>query len=199
VTPQLGPGEVAVWRLDRRAPRPIETVAARYLGAAPESLVLVRSETGKPAVAGSPFAVSLAHSGDVTLVAVSSDADVGIDVERLRPEIAGWSLVEQALTENEQAPLTQTPTAERPEAFLAIWTRKEALLKAAGVGLALDPSLIELDGSTVVSVPSALGSPSEWTLRDVVVPGYAAAVALRGTLARLELVDGRAAAQLERQ
>ena len=196
---KLGPGEVAVWRLARSTPRPIETVVGRYLGVAPDSLVLERSPTGKPAVAGAPFAVGLAHSGETSLVAVTRGAEVGVDVESRRPGIERWSLVAHALTEREQARLAQAPTAEQTDAFLAVWTRKEALLKAAGTGLGLDPRLIELDGTTVISLPPELGDPSEWTIADVPIPGHVAAIALRGTLARLELVDARAAAQLERQ
>ena len=71
-----------------------------------------------------------------------------------------------------------------------MWTRKEALLKALGVGLALDPQLIELEGLKIVAAPPELGQARDWTLVDLPLPGHAAALALRGPLAKLLLYDG---------
>lgn len=183
--PGLGPGEIAVWWLDSTEARPIETVAARYLGVDPGAVAVGRSAEGKPVVEGAPFAVSLARSGNVTLVAVAQAAAVGVDVETLRESLDGWALPDHALTETERGRLAQAPPGEQAALFLAAWTRKEALLKAAGTGLAVDPGLIELDGNEVVVVPSELGSARGWALAGLVLPGHVGAVALRGLLSGL--------------
>jgi hypothetical protein len=65
--------------------KPIEAVVSRYLRSTPQSVVLERSETGKPKLAGGPFAVNLAHSGNTALVVVTQEGEAGIDLERLRP------------------------------------------------------------------------------------------------------------------
>lgn len=190
--PTLQPRDAAVWRFRADAIRPLETVLAKYLGLEPNSLRLGRSREGKPELQGSPFCASLAHSGDVALVAVSHGWDIGVDLEVLRERIETWSLVRHALTADERARLQALPASQRSAAFLEVWTRKEALLKAAGVGLSVDPQLIELDGATVLSVPPALGEPSDWTLADLPVPGYAAALAIFGRPARVLFHDARA-------
>jgi 4'-phosphopantetheinyl transferase len=176
-----------VWRFPAGASRPIEKALARYLGVPSEDVVVRRTPSGKPEPADARFSVSLAHGGEVALVAVALDTPIGVDVEPLREGIESWSLVSQALTPEEQARLEALPVTRRGESFLATWARKEALLKAVGVGLGVDPRLIELDGSTVVAVPPQLGETGDWTLVDVPVPGHVSALALRGPLSRLLL------------
>jgi len=190
-SPALEPGEAAVWQLQAGTIRPIEAVLARYLGLRPSSVVLRRTSAGKPEVPGSVLRVSLAHSGDAAVVAVASGREVGVDVELLRAGTESWSLSSHALTQSEQARLKALPVSRRSGAFLSMWTRKEALLKALGVGLALDPQLIELEGQEVVAAPPELGEAGDWTLVDVPLPGYAAALALKGPLSRLLLYDAR--------
>jgi 4'-phosphopantetheinyl transferase len=178
-----------VWRFPAGTSRPIEAVLARYLGVAPNDVVVTRVPTGKPELEHSPFSVSLAHGGKVALVAVTLDSQIGVDVEPLREGVETWSLVSHALTPGEQGRLQALPDLVRGEAFLATWARKEALLKAVGVGLGVDPRRIELDGPTVVGVPTELGEAGDWTLADVPVPGHVSALALRGSLSRLLLYD----------
>jgi 4'-phosphopantetheinyl transferase len=190
-SPALEAGDVSVWRLRAGTVSPIETVLARYLGLRPSSVVLRRSRTGKPELEGSPFHVGLAHSGDVALVAVARDTEIGVDVEILRAGTESWSLSSHALTRSERERLETLPISSRSGAFLSMWTRKEALLKAVGVGLALDPLLIELDGRAVVAAPPELGDARDWTLVDVPLPGHAAALAVRGPLTMLLLYDAR--------
>jgi phosphopantetheinyl transferase len=186
--PALGAGEAAVWRLQRGAEHPIESIAARYLGCTR----VTRAEAGKPELEGSELAVSLTHSGDVVLVAVAGAGAVGVDAELLRPDAAGWTLVDHALTVSERARLEAVPVPDRAESFLQTWTRKEALLKAAGTGLGIDPRQVDLDGLDVVALPAELGPPGDWTLVDVPLPGYAAALARRGPLFGVFLYDERA-------
>ena len=187
--PALGEDEVAVWRLGTAAPRPIETVLARYLAVEPGSLTLGRTPAGKPELAGAPFRVSLAHGGGVALVAVTDGREVGVDVEPVRPVSGGWSLVApRAHAGRAPAARAGSDRAAGMRVLVDHWTRKEALLKAAGVGLAVDPVLVEaLDGASVRAVPPTLGSARGWTLVDIPLNGHLAAVAVRGRISRLNL------------
>ena len=87
---------------------------------------------------------------------------------------------------------------DRDRAFLSFWTRKEALLKAAGVGLAVDPREIEMSApgvpARVLHVPAEFGLASDWSVSDVELPGFAAAVAVKGPPPRLQVIgDGSVA------
>jgi 4'-phosphopantetheinyl transferase len=190
--PALERGAAAVWCLNVDLAHPLETVLAGYLGVEPGSVAVRRSPAGKPELGGSSLRASLAHSGDVALVAVACDREIGIDVERLREGTEAWSLVAHALTPAERRRLKSAPAAERSMSFLWTWARKEALVKAVGVGLALDPRLLELDaGPRLASAPAEFGRASEWTLVDLPLPGYAAALAVKGPLTSLRLHDAR--------
>jgi 4'-phosphopantetheinyl transferase len=190
--PALGTGEAAVWRLPVGAEHPIESIAARYLGCSPGSVRVTRSQTGKPELDRPGLAVSLTHSADVVLVAVAAGGEVGVDAELLRPDAAGWTLVDHALTVSERARLEAVPEADQGASFLRTWSRKEAILKAAGTGLGIDPREVDLDGLDVAALPAELGPAADWTLVDLPVAGYAAALARRGALDRvfLYVADG---------
>ena len=190
--PVLEPADAAVWRLPADAPHPMQSVLAVYLDLPPDEVPLRRSSSGRPELDGGELRVSLAHSGEVALVGIARGREIGVDVEPLRQGVQEWSLPSHALAADERARLDALPVARRSEAFLSIWAQKEALLKAAGVGLAVEPRLIEVgEGPSVLAVPAELGQAADWTLRDLPLDGYVAALALAGPLSRLLVYDAR--------
>lgn len=110
-------------------------LACRLLGAAAGREVgpseLQYTPRGKPHAPGLPE-FSIAHAGAWVLCAMASEGTVGVDIEPLvaRPSLPRWSQVFDA---HERA------AACTPRAALAIWTTKEAALKAAGATLAEAP------------------------------------------------------------
>jgi phosphopantetheinyl transferase len=59
-----------------------------------------------------------------------------------------------------------------------VWARKEALLKAYGLGLAVDPASVRLDPDGIAAWPSTHPRPGAVRWHDVDLPGYAAVVAV---------------------
>jgi 4'-phosphopantetheinyl transferase len=116
---------------------------------------------GKPRFTGvaAGLQLSISHSGERVAVAVSQAVPVGVDVERVQPLGTPRSLVESVLGPDEQDELTALPEQARAWAFSRYWTRKEAILKAAGLGLSVPPDSIAVTGATR---PPALVS---WTGR----------------------------------
>jgi 4'-phosphopantetheinyl transferase len=111
-------------------------------------LVLARGPHGKPYIAG-PSALrhlrfNLADSGPMAVVAISAGWEVGIDIERIRPDIDIAGPAGMCFTERELSALAQIPRADRATAFFSCWTRKEALLKAQGTGLMRPPAEVEI-------------------------------------------------------
>jgi 4'-phosphopantetheinyl transferase len=80
--------------------------------------------------------MSISHSGNLVGVAVTPGVPVGIDVEQERDvEVDG--LVRMTLSAAEQIAWSAVPVPDRDAAFFTYWSRKEAILKATGRGLAI--------------------------------------------------------------
>lgn len=91
---------------------------------------------GKPALQpATGLQFNLSHSGNVALVAIHPRDELGVDVEQLRPLPDAMLLAEAHLTPDEQSALARLTGTAREQAFLCCWTRKEACLKAVGLGL----------------------------------------------------------------
>lgn len=168
---------VLVWeQADRETFR---TAIAGALAVRPVDLELDVDERGKPFVRRpeTDLRFSITHARGLHGLALARSRDVGLDAERLDRDIRGWALWRHLLSKRELDALKREGGSP-----LHAWVRREALLKAAGVGLGLDPATIELsaDGE-ILALPGALGEPEAWSLQDIFVPGYAVAVAHRST------------------
>ena len=111
----------------------------------PHRLVGRSRPRGKPSLEGGP-AFNLAHTGDHLVLALATEGEVGVDAEEPRALPDLEALARRVFTSTERDELGAVPPGpERTEAFLRGWTRKEALLKAMGVGLALSPRRFSVD------------------------------------------------------
>jgi 4'-phosphopantetheinyl transferase len=116
----------------------LRMLLGRYLHADPRSIDFIFGKHGKPAIDGAPIHFNFSHSGEMAACAVTRDQEVGIDIEWIRP---------------------------MPGIDFRCWTRREAYVKATGVGL------------------SALAEPTDddWSVIDLDAGcDYAGAVAIRG-------------------
>ncbi|MCE0762843.1 4'-phosphopantetheinyl transferase superfamily protein [Pseudonocardia kujensis] len=143
---------------------------------------------GKPRLAtGTAPAFSLTHSGRFVGVALSDDGPVGLDVEELRALSDLDRLAEHTLSPAER---TRPPADTR--AFLTIWTRKEALLKATGKGLASPMDAITLSPTGGVEAWTD-GPGAAWVVDLEAGPDHPAALAgLGGVAPEVRVHDGDA-------
>jgi 4'-phosphopantetheinyl transferase len=155
----------------------------RRLDMQPQDVPLELGEHSKPFVAGGPH-VNVSHSGDVVLVAVSSGAPVGVDVERIDPRAARELEHANVFAARETDELAQLPDALRVNAFFHIWTAREAIMKLAGAGFDLprDSFSVSVDPRlpprlTSTQAPLAPDMPRSLVSLDV-PDGYVAALAV---------------------
>lgn len=110
---------------------------ARQLGVDPATLVFEAGRYGKPRLrsdAGAAPSFNSSHSGRWVLHAIA-DVEVGVDVERIRPEFARLDDFLWILSPEERAVASAAAEPMRASAFATIWVRKEAYVKALGEGL----------------------------------------------------------------
>jgi 4'-phosphopantetheinyl transferase len=166
----------------------LRIVLSQYLKVLPSDIVLRTTDHGKPVLCkshGGRIGFNLSHAGNQVLLAVSNGTPVGIDIECNVP-VSDWQdIVSMHFSAREEAHLLALDPTSASLRFIEFWTRKEAVLKALGVGLSGDLKVIELvdeDGNLFSFLNSpALPDQRQWSLRDLRAPrGYRACVALEG-------------------
>jgi 4'-phosphopantetheinyl transferase len=145
----------------------LRLILARHLHGSPASLVFREGENGRPLLAGESLDFNLSHSGDLALIAVST-VPIGVDVEQIKEMTDFLAIARRYFAAAELEFLRKTPPEELLKTFYAIWTRKEAFVKATGRGLNFP-----LNDFAVVAPDSMAG----WTIADLMpAEGYAGAV-----------------------
>ncbi|HLV78803.1 MAG TPA: 4'-phosphopantetheinyl transferase superfamily protein [Chthonomonadaceae bacterium] len=138
-------------RLRFRAGRGLlRILLGRYLKIGPQELEFSYGPHGKPEIGASlkrrKIEFNLSHAGGHLLVAVALGRRVGVDIERISSEPERVEIADRFFAPVERAALEALPETDRPRAFAAYWTCKEAFTKATGEGLAcpLDSFAIQL-------------------------------------------------------
>jgi 4'-phosphopantetheinyl transferase len=164
----------------------LRALLARSCGAAPAEVRFTYGPQGKPALANDPrIRFNLSHSGGVAVYAIARDLDLGVDVEQHRPMPDLESIARRFFSPREQADLIALPPGLRHAGFFDCWVRKEAYIKALGLGLSLpldrfSVSVAPDQAPSLLEVAGAPGEPREWTLAAFSPrPGYHAALAIR--------------------
>jgi 4'-phosphopantetheinyl transferase len=170
----------------------LRQILSRYLSLPPEEIKFGHGSHGKPFIelARRSVAFNLSHSGDLALVAVTNESEVGVDIEQVRGDSSFAQIAKQSFSTGENQWLESLDSDDELRGFFRLWTLKEACMKAAGGGLSIPLNLFEInfDGGypEVSSSDEALAGP--WDIRELnVAEDYAAAIAVRGTISELTL------------
>lgn len=170
----------------------LRRLLARYTGS--ENVALTTNRWQKPRVrsngaAGVEF--NLSHAGGVIVLAFGQVGALGVDVEPIRDDLAHLELADRFFAPAERAALATLPADEVPVGFFNCWTRKEAIVKAHGMGLSLPLDSFEVSlrpgaPAELHRVGEHLGNAAAWTLRAFApLPGYRAALATAGPVGEL--------------
>ncbi|SCZ42070.1 4'-phosphopantetheinyl transferase [Afifella marina DSM 2698] len=154
---------------------------AHYLGSEPSDVVLKEGRFGKPCLGlDASLAFNLSHAGDIAAVALCRGGEVGIDIEA---ETAGHIELRGILSAEEGWQLHLLGLPLDRSVLLQIWVWKEAVLKASGLGLTVDPDTVvltfERQGRRLLARSGAIPDLGSYGLRSFVpVPGFVGAVAV---------------------
>ena len=143
---------------------------SRYADIRPTDWQFATNEHGKPSIKSSDpqvrtLSFSLSHTRGCVACAISSNAALGIDVERSDQSRRVEEIADRYFSENEAAWMRQCSDELRNVRFAELWTLKEAFLKAVGVGLFGSLTCVsfrfEVPARIEFSAPSTI-NPREW-------------------------------------
>lgn len=172
----------------------LRRVLSRYLNCPPGDVELTTSPNGKPAIAGSsrvpPLGISISASQDVVLVGVGSGLELGVDVECVRELPDLELLARHALGADELTEMSCCCSDDLTRWLLRRWTAKEAILKASGEGLLVDPRSVKVGdleaGGAIGHMNTADRGDHSWFVSSITLgPDVVAAVACDRQAARI--------------
>jgi 4'-phosphopantetheinyl transferase len=173
---------------------------AGYLGRPPAAIRLSRTcpicgkPHGKPRAEDTDIELSVSHSGELVAVAFAARAPVGVDVEQLGGRLSVEDVAKLALSREEARALDALGAEEREHGFLVSWTRKEAVTKALGAGLRIEPADVVVtapgDPPRLLAWPND-AAPDEVALFDLAArDGHVASLAVLGACDAVAELDG---------
>lgn len=133
----------------------LRELLGKYAGASPASLEISTNAYGKPepvAAAGAIFHFNLAHTDEIVLYGFTGLRPIGVDVEGVAPGPPDPLEARRILSDEEWTVWETIPDDERNALFSQTWVRKEAVLKALGVGLSIEPDTFAVGFAPQVEV-----------------------------------------------
>ena len=157
----------------------LRALLSYYTGLAPDALCFDATEKGKPQLANKladNWQFNLSHTGNCAAVAITRDHAIGVDVEQIKQDKELLALADRFYAPSEASMLKTRPENEQSKGFYALWTAKEAVLKATGQGIAngLDQWVFSLDAadSAVLEYAPESENDSKWSFFKHPLPSY---------------------------
>jgi 4'-phosphopantetheinyl transferase len=166
----------------------LRRILGRYLGIEPCLLKFFRGAFGKlylPNDLNSRLInFNISHSGTIALFAFTRNREIGVDVEKVRP-IANMDQISKLFfSKRENTVFQMLPSSQKTKAFYNCWVRKEAFIKAMGMGMfrpldTFEVSLVPGKPAKLLSNSEKSRAASRWTIYDIrATNGYVSAIAV---------------------
>lgn len=130
------------------------------------SRAFAENAQGKPCLRGQDLHFNLSHTEGLVAVALSRGAEIGVDVE-IQRDLPDRDGVARTVFRPEEIAGMQA-CADPVARFFQLWTAKEAVMKATGLGFSLPPKNLGLSGRApdLIALPSDHGAPGDWWLHS---------------------------------
>ncbi|MBL7964594.1 MAG: 4'-phosphopantetheinyl transferase superfamily protein [Flavobacteriales bacterium] len=123
----------------------LRIVLGHYLRLHPQDVRMARGVHGKPFVENTGLTFNFSDTKDAVLIGLTTGAEIGVDIETDHRDVDHEAVSAHYFTRPEIETIRKAgPAANRQ--FLQLWTRKEAVLKASGVGIMEDLRSLRVDG-----------------------------------------------------
>lgn len=168
----------------------LRRILGSYLRIPPADLTFSCNPHGKPEIvrtnAARDLRFNLSHSASAALIAVGEGRRIGVDLEYLDREVDCLELATRFFAPSEIEQLRAAPPESQRQAFFNCWTRKEAYVKAQGMGLQLpltdfEVSLMPDQPASLVRTAADAREARRWRLQEIPLGrAYAGALAVEG-------------------
>lgn len=158
-----------------------------YLSKPNGDIEFLYGKQGKPSLADKSIDLefNLSHSQDLIIYGFVREFPIGVDIEYINPNIFYHTLENSVLSVAERSRFGQLDQGQKIQAFYRAWTRKEALLKADGVGLSkpledVEVTFTDFEEVQVISIDGDVNQAASWSLHTIeCLSGYCGAVAAK--------------------
>ena len=161
-------------------------VLQRYLHQKPE---IQTGPHGKPFISNATLQFNISHTHGYALMAVLRNQPIGIDVEYTGRKIDDYlAIAKRFFTANEYHAITLSSNPRA--AFFRCWTRKEAFIKATGMGLSFGLQNVEVSVEEPAVLLNIQGDAvATWTMQDISIDqtDYCAALVVMGKVVQIEM------------
>ena len=174
----------------------VRFAVAPVLGVTPTAVPIAVLPSGKSVIRETPdrpaVHISLAHTDDWVVVAVSRAGEVGVDIESTERRVDHEAIIRRYFAAEEQAGIAGVMPPDRVAAFIRVWARKEAIAKGTGDGLAGTLSdfavpVAEGDALPITRMSPAWADGAPWWLHELhAPPPTIAALAVRHATPRID-------------
>lgn len=165
----------------------LRAILCHRLGCDGQRLSFGTSSHGKPFARvddmPEPISFNVSHGRSHGLIAVAPRGRLGVDIEERRARDDLDDLTDAVLGPNEKREFALLRGNARTHFFFRMWTLKEALIKALGLGFSLDPAEFEVPiavrrGATTGTFRFPDRPRVLWRVDDLGTDDFAAALAL---------------------
>jgi len=165
----------------------LRAVLGKATGRTPASITFQRGEFGKPVMGGNDVHFNFSDTKDAVIIGIAN-SELGVDIETMSRRVDHLSVAEHYFTPEEIAVIASSADGKRQ--FLDFWTRKEAVLKASGVGIMDDLKILRVDAPRI-EVRIAHGDFVRMAAPEYHVRSFAIGEAHRVSVASSEPLDPR--------
>ena len=177
----------------------LRDLLGKYLGVRAKALRLLHTPHGKPVIEGQAGSAgirfSCSHSADWALIAITRGLELGVDLEQHRPMSDLADLVNASFSDHEITEWMSIPEAFKIRCFFDGWSRKEAFVKAIGLGLSFSlknfsVSLARNQPAKLLNVENDPEAVNHWKIQSLdVLPDYSGALVFEGENIQLQCFD----------
>lgn len=143
---------------------------AQQLSCTPQELIIDVAEKGKPYLKNFNYQFNVSHTQGSAIIALSPTIQLGIDMENINREVDIFGVAKQLFTKQEQDFIFNE--SDQKQAFFYVWTRKEALVKALGLGIYSDIKTVSIINKDEITIKG-----QRWFIKELdLFEGYQSAL-----------------------